>query len=516
MILLSRNLSKKRLYFILLAVCLICLCLLLRLLYLGNAFQSSDNAKLAVKVLRNHGYLWMIKENYGIFISLFAKYFTGLLSFLGITVNEFWWKAPTALFGAAQVPLTFLFLRKLNCSKICAFAAAAAIAILPIHVMQSRYLWGYEVLGVFFITLAIWKLIDFFYLPTIKNGLTASLFLGLYLIAHGYIIPFMPSLLLTAALFNNKSEGPLVYRCYQGITLLLKKFVWAIPVLLWPIYSSSISHTFRKQTKLGFFLKEHLAGFIENTGIILAVLILYSLFTVIFCKKSRENKTILFMGIGTFYLLPFLFGTPTGITITRGYMLIGTYFLLLCAITVFDKLFEKNRRIAFILFIFCFATTLWGTVNSIFFYGRLIDLSGIKIERGDTREYGIKACAYIARKYLPSYANVLFLHRSIEPTNAFYYFKNTKYSRFDLTPESAYNFFLEKRDICDAVIAGGEEQGFVDSYKRFTKKTVIYNKNSPSIWIFTTSDFEIPIIKAEVSELNRAFDQEYSWRVSLF
>lgn len=382
--------------------------------------------------------------------------------------------------------------------------------------MQSRYLWGYEVLGVFFITLAIWKLIDFFYLPSAKNGLTASLFLGLYLIAHGYIIPFIPSLLLTTALFNNKNGGTLIYRLYHGIALLFKRLVWVLPVLLFPFYSSSILHTFRKQTRLGFFLKYHLAGFIENIGIILTALILYSLFAVIFYKKLRENKIILFMGIGIFYLLPLLFGTPAGITISRGYMLISAYFLVLCAIIVFDKLFERNRRRAFILFIFCFAITLWGTINSIFFYGRLIDLSGIKIERGDTREYGIKAAAYIIRKYIPSNTNVLFIHRSIEPTNAFYYFKTPKYSSFDLTPESAYSFFLEKRDICDVVIAGGDEHGFVDRYKRFTKKTVIYNKNSPLIWIYTTSNLKIPIIKTEVSELNRAFDKEYSWRVSLF
>jgi len=515
MMLLSRDPSKKRLNFILLSISLICLCLALRLLYLGNAFQSSDNAKLAVKVLRNHGYLWMTKENYGILINLFAKISSGLLSLLGVTVNEFWWNAPTALFGAAQVPLTFLFLRKLDCSKICAFSAAAVISILPIHVMQSRYLWGYEILGVFFITLALWKLIDFFYLPSTKNGLTASFFLGLYLIAHGYIIPVIPSLLLTAALFNNEKKGGLLHRFYYGITLLFKKLVWAFPVLLFPVYSSSISHTFRKQTRLGFFLKDHLAGFIENTGIILAAFILYSLLAVIFCKKLRDNKTILFTGIGLFYLLPFFFGTPPGITIARGYMLISAYFLALCAIMVFDKLFEKKRGIALILFIFVFAATLWGTINSVFFYGRLLDLSGIKIERGDTREYGIKACAYIVRKYLPSYVNVLFIHRSIEPTNAFYYFKNTKYSRFDLTPEGAYNFFLEKRDICDVVIAGGDELGFIDNDKRFTKKTVIYNKNSPLIWIFTTSDFNIPILNTEVSQLNRAFDKEYSWRVSL-
>ena len=120
---------------------LVCLSASLRFLYLGNPFQSSDNAGLAVDIIAFPGYAWMIQQNYGFIITFYVKLFVGLVSLLGITITEFWWKAPIALIGTLQVPLTFFFLRRLGCSRGWASLGTAFISILPIHVMLSRYLY---------------------------------------------------------------------------------------------------------------------------------------------------------------------------------------------------------------------------------------------------------------------------------------------------------------------------------------------------------------------------------------
>ena len=95
-------------------ISLFSLALLLRLLHLGNTFQSSDNAQLAVRIIKNSGYVWMTREAYSVLIYLFAKLLVGLVSFFGVSITEFWWKAPVALLGAFQVPLTFFFENRLG------------------------------------------------------------------------------------------------------------------------------------------------------------------------------------------------------------------------------------------------------------------------------------------------------------------------------------------------------------------------------------------------------------------
>jgi hypothetical protein len=108
---------------------------LLRFLYLGNTFQSSDNAELPAAIVVMPGYRWMPKQHYGLTIYLYVKLFAGLLSALGISIDEFWWKAPIALVGVLQVPLTFAFLKRLKHSNVIALYGAALVAVLPIHVM---------------------------------------------------------------------------------------------------------------------------------------------------------------------------------------------------------------------------------------------------------------------------------------------------------------------------------------------------------------------------------------------
>ena len=117
----------------------------------------------------------MIFENYGVLINFYVKVFTGFLSLLGIPLNEFWFKLPIAIIGSAQIILSFGFLNWLMKNRASALLGAGLISILPIHVMQSRYLWGYEVLGTFFLTIAIWVLLLYFENPTKKNGFFVSL-----------------------------------------------------------------------------------------------------------------------------------------------------------------------------------------------------------------------------------------------------------------------------------------------------------------------------------------------------
>lgn len=376
----------------------------LRFLGLGNTFQSSDNAGLAVRILSRPGYLWMVeKSQYGLLINLLVKVFVGIVSHLGVSVTEFWWKAPIAFLGTLQVPLTYLFLKRVGCEKMCCLLAAAFISVLPIHVMLSRYMWSGEILGTFFITLAIWAVLNFFDSPTAKNGITASWFLGLYLISHGYIVPFIPCLITMVVLFSGYQHGAIAQRFIQGYRLLITKWVFLFPILFISFYAGALLHTLEKKTRLGFFLPNHIFGLISNVGALLFLAFIFSVILIILIKKFRSRNSLLFFIFGISYLAPLFFLTPPGITLVRGYTLIGIYFFVLLTAVLLDQMVKLKlyRKLIMILTCVCFFFTLYGTMNSIFGHDKWFNLTLVRRGWGGTEDPGTKAAGYLIRKYIP-------------------------------------------------------------------------------------------------------------------
>lgn len=495
---------------------LVCLALLSRLLYLGNTFQSGDNAALAATIIRNPGYSWMIRGNYGVLISLFVKLFVGLASSLGITITEFWWKAPVALLGTVQVPLSFFFLRRLGCTKVGALWGAGFVAILPIHVMQSRYLWGYEVFGAFFGTIALWSLLNFFDRPTIKTGLVASLCSSLYLISHGYVLPFIPCLVPLMVLFAPDERESGLHKLGVGIKLAVTKLLWFFPLLFSPLYYSSVLHGLQKRTEIGFFLLDHIPGFVGNVGVFLALCLLASILIGVISEKVRSRETLLLTTFGLAYLVPLFFGSPPGITVVRGYMLVGTFFLVLCAALVLDKLAKKHEKLIVILVALCFLTTLWGTIESVFGRDQWVDPSFVRIERGGIPpDPGSKAAGYLFRKHVLPAVKALVIHRAVEPPNLLYYFGRTEYAYYDFSLEQSLDGFRQAKDGVDIVVCDKDQLSAVEGDGSFVERMVILSENVPRMWVYARPDVEIPTIHADVVALNRGFDKEYSWHVSL-
>ena len=508
--------SDRRLQLSLL-ILLVAVSLVLRVARLGNTFQSSDNAELAARVVLNPGYSWMIRERYGVLISLVVKLFVGSASSLGITITEFWWKLPIALLGTLQVPLAFFFLKRLGCARTGALAGAALVAVLPVHVMQSRYLWGYEVFGVFFITLALWALLNFLERPTLRTGLAASLCSGLYLISHGYVIPFMFCLVSMLILFAPaERKGPL-NRLGAWIKLLTRNLVWVFPLLFFPLYQHPLQHALRKPTRAGLYLGDHVAGFVENTGLALTLLLLAGVIAVVAWGQARSHRSGLLAICGGWYLAPLFFLAPPGITVVRGYMLVGIYLLTLCTATVLDRLAQSRRGLALALISICLAVTLWGTVESIFGRDEWIDPGLVRAERGVTGpDPGTKAAGYLVRKHVPASATVLAIHRAVEPPNMVYYFGRRHHGYYDLSLEESLGRFLEMKDTSDVVICEKDQRPAIEADGRFDERGVILSEGAPRMWIYARAGVALPTIRADVRELNRAFDREYAPHVRLW
>lgn len=510
----SYSLHQKPVYLTLIVLFL--LALLLRILHLNTTFQSSDNCELADRIVHNRGYSWMLREYYGVLINVIVKIFAGVLSAIGFTITEFWWKFPIAFIGSLQVPLTFFFLKTLNSSNPFALIGSAMISILPIHVMQSRYLWGYEALGVFFVTLALYSVLKFFQQPSLLSGLKASFLTGLYLLSHGYIIPFLPCFILL--LFLSPSEESSVFARLKNRTILvIKYFVWLFPLLFLPMSLYPLKHALNKPAQFGFFFLNHLAGFIGNIGYFLFGLLVLSSLFFIFAKTARSAQNLLLLLCGIFYLAPLIFGTPPGITVVRGYMLLGTYFLILFTLRAFESFSHYRYFFSLAILVITIFLTLWGTVETIFYRDQELDPAGVIQERGGTfPDPGTKAAGFLIQTQAPPEAKILALHRNVEPPNLSYYFRREEVAFYDLELEDSESMFSQFKNTADIVICERSQLTIIEKSNEFILRMVFYSENVPRMWIFARKNISLPKIRADVSQFNKAFDHEFSWKVSLW
>jgi hypothetical protein len=511
----TKNLSKAEISFMLKLGCIILLAFLLRFLHLSGVFFSSDNVELPARIVVNTGYRWMLSEPYGVLINVFTKLFVGFISLLGIGITEFWWKAPIALLGSLQIPLTFLFLRKCTRSRLSALIGAMAVSVLPIHVMQSRYPWGYEVFGVFFVTLSFWALFDFFQQPTYRSGFVASFFCAMYLISHGYIIPFFPCLILFTLLFVRKCFG-LFQDLWKGIKLLLIRWVWFFPILTVPMVYFTVQHTLEKPTRLGFFVLDHLSGFVGNMGLPLTILGLMAVASALWIRSLRTNWGVFFAVGGVFYLAPLFFGTPPGITLVRGYMLMGGYLWTLCMVCVMDVLISKYRKVVVGVAILSLLLTSYGTVRSIWRLEQWPNLTSVSLERGGIgADPGTKTAAYFVRRYVSDDQAVLALHRAVEPPNLIYYFERFEYAYYDLDVSATIAEFSGKQEAVDVIICEEAQRPYVANSGRFVERIVIYSQGVPRMWIYARPDVGLPSLQVNTEEMNLAFDETYRLSINL-
>jgi hypothetical protein len=511
----SRNCSQPRHLWALAG--LLTLGLLLRVAYLGNVFQSSDNAALASRIVSNPGYGWMGREYFGVMINFLIKLWAATLGMMGITLTEFCWKLPIAIVGSFQAPLLYFFLTSLGCSQFATLSGAAMATVLPIHIMWSRFPWGYEVLGVFFCTLAVWALLRFWQTPGRKSGFLASLAVGLYLISHGFIIPFFPSFIFAIWLLAPDKKGPLFARIGSGLAQLWKNHVWLFPMLFSPLIVSPIAHSLKKKSRLGFYLDDHFIELLGDLGIALLSLLLLAVIAYWVAPKVRSYPITTLLGFfACAYLAPLWFGTPPGITIVGAYLLMGIYFWMIFAIFVLDKLLS-NKKSGRWLWSICLVFTLAGAINHLFRPGQVHDLSLIKMTVGNRdADPGSKAAGYLVQKHLSRDATLLVLHRHIEPPNLLYYFRRRGISFFDLSLAQSRKAYLTYREQADVLIADGEQAPWISIDPRFVLRVLLYAEKYPCLWLFCRKEIYFPELKSDTKVWNRLFDRDFSWKVSFF
>ena len=496
--------------------------LVLRTLASNHPFQTGDNAWMAWLILSKPGYWWIIQHRYGPLIFVIDKLFVATASQAGILITEFWWKVPIALVGAAQVPLSYLFVKRLGARPAVALGTAAFMSILPVHIYTSRYLWGYDVIGFFCLTLALLGLFHFAERPTVLRGLIASSGCALYLIAHAYIIPFAPTLLIFLLLFS-PGDGDLPTRLRAGARAFVTKGVWVIPVLLpllvGPVYYTPLRHTFQKDTQLGFYLFDHLSGFIEDTGVVLGASLVAAVCAAVVVKDLRTRPAVFLALAGGAYLAPLIFGAPPGTTVVKGYLLMGICLWVHAAAFVADQFVARHARVVLGVAAGCFLLTLWGSVETVFGRDQWVDPSLVKGNYfwGQVPpDPGAKTAGYFVRKYVPTSASILALHYAVEPPNLWYYFDRTDYAFEDLILPGTLAKFHEYKDVADVVICAEDQLPTIEADGRFQKKLVIFSEGAPRMWLYAKPSIDFPKSAVNAEQYNTAYDREFTRPVNFW
>jgi hypothetical protein len=483
---------------------------LLRFQQLGNTFQSSDNVELAVRILDRPGWAWMVYEPYGLLISVWVKLWAILVSISGKGLTEFDWKAAVALAGTLQIPVVWHWMQRWGASKWAAILACLAVAVLPIHIFQSRYLWGYEVLGALFVLPAIGSTIRFLQAPSWGHAVRASLMLTLYLLSHGYFLPFLPLLVGMFAVFGPGRH--LAERCWRGGILFMRYCVWLLPVLALPLYLTPLRHALAKKSALGWYVDDHFAGFLGDLGWPLLVLILAAGASLWWQRgRPAANYALLFFMGFLLYLLPLMLASPPGITVVRGYMLMGCFLGIMGLALRLDGWLHSHRRLVIAAMGIACLWTAAGTYNALF-NGKGALATGIVVERGSIpKDPCTKAAGWFLQHHDPGMdLHVVALHRAVEPPNYWYYFKRDDSAWYDLSIAATLAKFEQARHWADVFIVDPVQLDSLGELADFSVRSIFTVGGAPQLILLSRPTAHLPAGTFDYLALNARFDHAFA------
>jgi hypothetical protein len=308
-----------------------------------------------------------------------------------------------------------------------------------------------------------------------------------------------------------------------------------LPLLTTPLLIQPLRHALRKPTRLGFYAFDHLEGFLGNTGMFLGVLVAAGAVLALTHRAARSHEAELLSLSGGFYLAPLFFGAPPGITVVRGYMLVGTGLWVCCLAVVLDRLALRRPGRVAALAAACLAVTAWSAVETVLLCDGGFDPNGAIVERGEVApDPGVKAAGCLMQDLLAPGARVLAIHRAVEPPHLTYYFR---FDPDDANKKAFYDLPIEAPvrvgslgHPCDTrqaferfgpgahiVLCEEAQVPWVRDSGQFEERITLCWHGQPRMWVFARRGVPLPARPdADIEDLNRAFDRKYAWKVHIW
>ncbi len=491
----------------------------LRFLWLGGEFISEDDVRQTWRVIHSPGYLWMVDWATGMLGPLMQKVWIDSVGALGVTATEFWWRAPSVLTGLLQLLLTYPFARHLGISERAALLAFAVLAVLPVHIANSRYTWGHEITGLCCLTMALWALHAFYERPGAKRAIGASLLSALYLVSHHNILPFFPSALLIALASSRARIDPIPGTLARAAWSLVRYGVWIAPLLAFRLYESAFTYALKKPTVLSLYLDTHVRLFVEAVGLPVAVAVAVAIPFGLRTLRGQPRTCLALALCAAAYLAPLFLGAPEHITNVKGYMMTGAWLCILAAAAAVAPRIDRADRRAIAVALALVVLTASGSVYNIFANRRppLWAPTFAKVEWGRAlREPGRKTAALLIRRHVPG-QTALFLAQEIWEWPALYYFGRTGCR----LPDVNFPFRqVSPEHPCvatvDVIVTRAPTRDWVAAIDRLELKTEVRDRNEPVLWIYAAPEVPLPVGTVHAEELDPVFDAEFTARLSVF
>jgi hypothetical protein len=486
---------------------------------LNYAFPGSESAKLACMVTVNPGWLWMRGNAYGILIILITKVFVSLLELLRINITEFWWRVPALLFGSLLVFPVYLLTKEISRSKTAALFAAAMVAVLPVHIMFSRFSFSFEGLGIFFLTIAVYTCIRYFENPNPRSAIYFSTATTLYLLSHAMIWGY-PVLVCWIGLITI-SEGKPINKEHlvKFIKLIFRKEILLLPIIVVPLlapYSLITAFARGRYHAWGFYLPANLKSFVGNIGIFwFSVLVLASIAGAYDTFKLKRDS-IPFVW-GAIYLAPFVFKVKPTLTMEGGYMMNGTVALTIYAGIVLARLkssgfFRQKLNIITPVLGMVFILTLAASICAIFGISpKFQKISMVRLERQVFNPNpGYKTGGYYIRKYVPP--GVKIINMAMDTMSSFYYLGRdvTAFNERDKT--SLVLQFNKLISHMEVVIISADQRGYFGFPSCFSLKARVLKDSRELLLIYAKQGLHLPSMSLDVEKYDPLFDDNFSWK----
>jgi len=538
----------------------------LRVYKIGGVFHDIDSPILSSLVMENKNILWVLFHSYGYFTPLVSELFSRILLFLDIPITEFWWTLPISLIGTLTVLIVY-FLIKLIFGIKKALFVSLIIGVLPVHIISSRYAYGYECGYVFLALLTVYLFIKYLKSTNKFNGILFSLALSTYILTHALFLFVFVILFWTAIVFTSERNGQRrsnikLKNIFFNKIFILPGFCIFFEVIFTVLFLSRdsilkpILHNYfnpgteiwyQTQTMLGHHILRLRDLYFQPKGLgfgefflidllspwnIWLYLILFSIPFGIKDVRYSSSKSVFFVW-GVLYLVPYiiielLFDVGMTTYVSFGVVPMSIY----TALFLYDKtdsilsyLDEKIKAIIFVLILSLMA--FYMLLTSCY----LVFSFDIGKYFNDTKkpfldepfsyrssyyfDTGYKSAGYYIRKYVDN-SKSIFIY-NLDPEAAFdqYYFARKAYN-LQHSDEGLRRWLEAKIDKIDIIITNPEFKGLIDAYLQFEIKSNIYsqslNKERKLVLIvYGKKNISLPKIDMDTQKYNILYDKYYSF-----
>lgn len=496
-----------------------------------NEFVSNDSVAFVFMALNifNYKSLFILNPKYNLIAALFSFQYGFvlpcliyvlflLLTLLKIQILESYVFLLIAFLGSLIIIGVYLIIKELTGDKILALLSSLYVCIEPDLIGQSRTPGNNVLTGLSVEVFAVYFIIKYFKNKNSKDGLWASLLVGLFISATNIFLLIIPLIIYIGYIYirNIKELFKLIFRKETIIFPLLILGMYFLAFMYLVIHHLDLSSNLfgkliTKPKAWNFYFMDLSGYYIENCGFVIFGLILLGICYGIYKTIKLSKESIVFIW-GFIFAFPFLFFTPPYATVVRATLSDSQMaFGMLGVLALYDasKTSIKIKKYAFsaiIAALFIFTLIFSCGFNYSLSYYRKLPLGAVRYL--NISESGAKACGFYVRENIGLDKKIF---TDLEPVLSHFYFGRTKvFAQYDAGPEDNLRYLKEIIKGIDIISIKAEDENIykpVLTDNKFEKIVIITSEGKPLRYIYSRERKNLVYLdnKETVNEFNKKY-----------